>query len=114
MTLPVEVGEAEGVRVVGLRGDLDVLTAPRLTVPVLAAVPGARALALDLTAVPFCDSSGVRLVDQLLRLCAEQQVPLSVIAPSGRPPRRVLDLTGVAQGCLAEDLADAHRLLGAR
>ena len=55
-----------------------------------------RPVVLDLSAVTFFDSSGVRLVDTLARECGARATPFRVVAPPGGPSRRVLELVGLA------------------
>ncbi len=62
-------------------------------------------MVLDLRAVGFFDSSGVRLVDRLARECARRGLQLRVVAPADAPARRVLELVGLA-GALACDTED--------
>ncbi|WP_354637871.1 STAS domain-containing protein [Kitasatospora camelliae] len=80
--------------VVRLRGELDALSAasiePRLR-PL--AADRSRDLVLDLTAVTFCDSSGVALFERL----NEQRMASTtlVLRGLGRQPRRVICLMGL-------------------
>ena len=60
---PFEIREHDerGVRVIAMRGELDLATAPRLAVRIDGARRnGARNLLLDLTSADFCDSTGLR------------------------------------------------------
>ena len=60
---PVEIREhdTDGVRVIAMRGELDLATAPRLAVRIdIARRNGARKLLVDLTTAEFCDSTGLR------------------------------------------------------
>jgi anti-anti-sigma factor len=60
---PFEIREHDeaGVRVVAMRGELDLATAPRLAVRIDAARRGgARRILVDMTAAEFCDSTGLR------------------------------------------------------
>jgi len=61
--LPFEIRErdADGVRVIAMRGELDLATAPRLCVRIDAArLTGSRRVLVDLTTADFCDSVGLR------------------------------------------------------
>ena len=62
---------------------------------------------LDLAAVTFLDSAGVRLVDRLARECGRVGVPFVVVATPGRTPARVLDIVGFGPPLVAADLATA-------
>jgi anti-sigma B factor antagonist len=106
MTLET-VRDHDGIRVLRGAGDLDVAVVPALLPEVAALVAGAAGVVLDLTDVTFFDSSGVRLVDRLSRTCAKDGVPFRVVAPVGRPARRVLEIVGMAGPLVADDLLAA-------
>jgi len=71
-------------------GELDLATVPQLSAAV-AEHHGAGLLVLDLTAVTFIDSTGVRVLIQADRSCARSGSRLVVLAGDG-PVRRLLDL----------------------
>lgn len=96
-----------GVRVLRVSGELDVLTAPPLLDRATELADRATGLVLDLSAVSFFDSSGVRLVDRLSRECARSGAGLRVVAPPGSTARRVLELVGMAGAVADPDLATA-------
>lgn len=96
-----------GVRVLQADGEIDVRVADGLLPTLLDLVDGARAVVLDLTAVTFFDSSGCRLVDRLARESARQGTQFRVVAPTGSPSRRVLELVGMADALAADSLASA-------
>jgi anti-anti-sigma factor len=96
-----------GVRVLQADGDLDVLAVPALLTDAASLVAGARGVVLDLSAVTFFDSSGVRLVDRLAREASRAGAAYRVVAPAGGPARRVLELVGLAALLADEDLASA-------
>jgi anti-anti-sigma factor len=97
--------DADGVRVLRASGELDVEVVPPLLPGIPALVAGAGAVVLDLSLVEFFDSSGVRLVDVLARACAG--LPLRVAAPPGTPARRVLELVGMVDGLVSDDVDSA-------
>lgn len=94
------------LRLLRASGELDVLGVAPLREQVPDLVKGATAVVLDLCDVTFFDSSGVRLVDELLRACTDSGAGFRVVAPPGSRSRRVLDLVGMSDG-LAEDDLDA-------
>ena len=71
-------------------GELDLATVPQLSAAV-AEHHDAGLLVLDLTAVTFIDSTGVRVLIQADRSCARSGSRLVVLAGDG-PVRRLLDL----------------------
>lgn len=96
-----------GVRVLRAEGELDVVSVPPLLATVPAMVDGARAVVLDLSAVTFLDSSGVRLVDRLAREATRARASYRVVAPPGGAARRVLDLVGMSTLLALDDLGTA-------
>ena len=99
--------DVDGVRILVGTGELDVAVLPPLlpTVPTL--VAGADGVVLDLTSVTFFDSSGVRLVDALARACSQAGAGFRVVAPHRVVARRVLELGGMADALVDDDLEDA-------
>ncbi|HVM29101.1 MAG TPA: STAS domain-containing protein [Mycobacteriales bacterium] len=106
MTLQ-RVDRDDGARILRASGELDVVVVPALLPSVTGLVDGVSAVVLDLTDVTFFDSSGVRLVDRLMRECARAGPGFRVVAPRGHPARRVLEIVGLAGSLVAEDLAAA-------
>ena len=78
------------VATVVVSGELDLATAPRLSTTV-AEHGDARVVVLDLNAVTFIDSTGVRLLIEADRACAGSGSRLVVLAGDG-PVRRLLGL----------------------
>ena len=107
MRLVEQAPREDGVRVLAGQGELDVTTVPAILPGVPALVDGARAVVLDLSGLDFFDSAGVRLVDQLARECGRCRSPFAVVAPPGRPSRRVLELVGMAEPLVVDDLPAA-------
>ena len=98
-----------GVRVLRFSGELDVAVAPDLLPRVPDLVSGAAGLVLDLAAVTFFDSAGVRLADRLARACGADGVPYAVVATPGTPPARVLQIVGFGPPLVRPDLDTAIR-----
>jgi anti-sigma B factor antagonist len=101
-----------GVRVLRAEGELDVTSVPAVLAGAPGTTDGAAGLVLDLTAVTFFDSSGVRLADRLSREAARAGIGYRVVAPPGSPARRVLELVGLAALLVDDDLATAVRTVG--
>ncbi|SDQ04520.1 STAS domain-containing protein [Quadrisphaera sp. DSM 44207] len=100
-----------GVRVLRAHGELDVTAAPAVLPGVPDLVADAAAVVLDLSALSFFDSAGVRLVDQLSRECTRSRAPFRVVAPPRTPSRRVLELVGL-DALADDDLPAALRAVG--
>ncbi len=107
------VDRADGVAVLRAAGELDAARAPQLLPRADALLDGelrgARGVVLDLSRVTFFDSSGVRLLDRLLRGCAARGARVRVVAPPGSPTRRVLELVGMTGPLVEDDLGAARR-----
>jgi anti-sigma B factor antagonist len=88
-TFRARVHPAEGAVVVVAEGELDIVGAPHL----LETVPeeGSEPVVLDLDAVRFMDSSGLRALLEVRRACAESGRPFALARPSDAV-RRVLEL----------------------
>lgn len=92
-----------GVTVLRLDGELDLASAPELSAAVRQAFGGAtRPVVLDMAAVGFIDSTGVRTLLEAQHVAGQDLV---LMAPSG-PVTRVLDLTRL-RGRFVEIDADA-------
>lgn len=87
---------AEGTAVVALEGDLDVVSAPEAAEALRAAQAGGSAVVLDLRALRFMDSSGLRVVLEAQRRAAGagDGTALRIAAGEGEV-RRVFELSGV-------------------
>ncbi len=93
-----------GIMVLRVRGEVDIVSAGALTDMATAAAVAARAVVLDLSAVTFFDSAGVRLVDRLARSCDRNGAGFRVVAPAAGRARRILDLVGLGDVLACEDL----------
>jgi anti-sigma B factor antagonist len=90
----VAVGaEADGAIVVSVSGDLDLLGATKLHLPLMDAM-ASSSVVLDLTECGFCDSSGIRTLLQAMRQ-AESAGRSFRIAGAGKEIVRVLEVTGL-------------------
>lgn len=81
--------------VLSISGELDVVSVPDVLEHLPRLVADARGLVVDLRAVTFLDSSGVRLLHRLAHSCAAAGTGLRVVAPPACRARRVLDIVGM-------------------
>jgi anti-sigma B factor antagonist len=90
-------GHAMGDRtVLSVRGELDLYTAPTLRDRVLAAADeGQRRLVIDLSGVPFMDSSGLGVIVACVKRLRESGGDLALVTTPGSPPSKLLSLTGL-------------------
>lgn len=89
------MADAEGAAVVTVAGELDLHTAPRLREALLplTETPGAIVV-VDLSEVPFLDSSGLSVFVVALKRLREQGGSLRLVAPSARVVK-VFTITGL-------------------
>jgi anti-anti-sigma factor len=99
---PFEATAAElddGVRVVAVRGELDLSTASELEAPLDEAVsPGDASVLIDLSECEFIDSTGIALIVrtwQRLESEADGVGAQVVICSANEQVRRVLEITGI-------------------
>ncbi|MEU8539510.1 STAS domain-containing protein [Streptomyces sp. NPDC048717] len=101
MTIQLDEDEQEPWTVLRVRGELDLVTSPLIRKRVHAAVAGGRHdVVLDLSAVRFCDSSGVGVLIAARRLMRSCGGRLRLILPApglddGAQMNRVLAALGV-------------------
>ena len=93
--LDVRVERIGRAAVVSARGELDAATAPKLEAPLMGAIAGPVAgtgVVLDLSAVTFCGSAGVRVV--LLAGDTARELERGFAVACGPFVGRTLDLVG--------------------
>lgn len=97
---PFETSSAEvdGVRVIAVRGELDLSTAPDLEGPLDTAVDGGAApVLIDLAECEFIDSTGIALIVRgWQKLEGDGAGRLAICCPNAQV-RRVLDVSGLDQ-----------------
>jgi len=81
------------VPVARVTGEIDLANAARARDDLLAIAADAPGLVVDLTAVPYLDSAGVKLLFQLARDLRLRDRTLVVTVPTGSPLRRLLKIT---------------------
>ena len=97
---PFSVDEHEegGVRVIAVAGELDIATAPELCARLNTSRIGRRPrLLVDLTAVDFCDSTGLRA---LLGAASEVRAHggrFAIVCPPSGDVARLLEVVGAAE-----------------
>ena len=93
-SVDVVPASARGRTRVVVVGELDIATSPVLA-EVLREQLASAQVVLDLAGVQFMDSSGVRVIDRVLRDCDAQAMDL-VVDPNLPPPvTQVLEMTGM-------------------
>jgi anti-sigma B factor antagonist len=85
----------DGVAGVAVRGEVELATAPELTVALEEGIRrSSGAFVVDLVAVDFLDSSGVACLVRARALLGRDDRALALVCPPGSV-RRVLELTGI-------------------
>lgn len=110
--------ERENERVVlFLSGEIDLSNAESLETEISVAITAAHEVAvtaacevvMDLTAVDFIDSSGLRLLKRVSTAVAGGTATFSVVAPPGSIARSVLDMTRMTADLSVRDSLGAPR-----
>ncbi|MEV8508086.1 STAS domain-containing protein [Actinoplanes sp. NPDC051475] len=102
------LGEAEVVR---LAGEIDLANAPEIGREIFRHADGASAMVIDLTAVSFLDSAGVRLLDALVGDLDAAGTRIKLVVGETGPARMTLELCAFREDLLATDLDRAAKEL---
>jgi len=83
MALQIDTREADGERLIKVEGEVDLNTSPELRTAILKATPkGKGSVAVDLSGVPYMDSSGVATLVEGLKTVGKQGAAFVLVAPS--------------------------------
>jgi anti-anti-sigma factor len=83
---------------VALAGEIDMSNAPTVERQILEAIPNdLAAVTVDLSALDYIDSAGLRLLFTLGTRLKTLQIDLVLVVPTDSPVRRMIDLAGVAE-----------------
>ena len=101
---PLMQTEGEGGRVVvRLTGEIDLSNVDGLEAQIDSAIAHAQDVVIDLSAIDFIDSRGLRLLKRVSAAVAGRDGTLLVVAPAGSVARSVLDMTGMSQELAVQD-----------
>ena len=103
------LGDAE---LVSLKGEIDLANAPEIGRAIVARMGEAGKVLVDLTAVSFLDSAGVRLLDALVGDLDDQGTPIRLVVGETGAARMTLQLCAFRDDLLCTDLARAAADLG--
>ena len=92
-----------GSVLVSLCGEVDLSNAESLKAGIERATAGADRVVVDLSAVEFLDSSGLRLLKQLSVDASGADVTFVVVAPPNSIARSVLDITSMSDELAVQD-----------
>lgn len=99
-----KLGRADLVR---LAGEIDLANAPEIGREIVRRTGRAAALVIDLTAVSFLDSAGVRLLDALVGDLDEHGTPIRLVVGRTGAARMTLQLCAFREDLLVTDLERA-------
>lgn len=100
-----------GIDVVRLAGEIDLANAGLIGREVAAQTIEARAVLIDLTAVSFLDSAGVRLLDTLVAAMSDRRTPIRLVVAESGAVRMTLRLCAFREELLDSDLTAAATAL---
>jgi anti-anti-sigma factor len=93
----VETEHHDGQLVVSVSGEIDLSNARPVQEQIERAAAGSSDVVIDLSAVEYIDSQGLRLVGQLVRKFDREGSKLQLVAPPGSFARGILDLTLISK-----------------
>jgi anti-anti-sigma factor len=111
-TLDISRGAVAGVDVVMVEGEVDLTNAEGVHDAVVAA--SAPTVILDLTAVTYLDSSGIRAIDQAYRHLAGDERALLIVCAPATPADWTLRIEGFDRALVLESLDAAVAAATAR
>jgi anti-sigma B factor antagonist len=90
-----------------LDGELDLASVPTVQRDVLAATAAADRVVLDLSEVTWMDSTGLRMLDDLVRRYEARGAAVHILAPPDVPARFTLDLSAWRPELVIGRMSDA-------
>lgn len=94
----VEGRDVDGVRVVQVRGEVDLSNAPDVMEAIAKEVPNdASLVVVDLSDTGYLDSSGIAMIFRLAQRLGYRRQEVRLVVPANSPIRAVLELTKVHQ-----------------
>jgi anti-anti-sigma factor len=104
----VEIEQQDDVVIARLTGELDISVAELTKRKIGESVPSsARGVVVDMSGLDFMDSSGVSMLFALARQVGSHRQQLVVVAPSGRPVARVLQIVEFGRAAPVREDLDA-------
>lgn len=101
-TLDISRSDVEGVDVVMVDGEVDLTNADGVHDAVVST--SAPTVVLDLTAVAYLDSSGIRAIDQAYRRLASGRRSLLIVSPPETAAHWTLQVAGFKRAIVVESL----------
>jgi anti-sigma B factor antagonist len=101
-----------GADLVRLAGEIDVANAAAIGAEITVHTVASSAVLIDLTAVAFLDSAGVRLLDTLVGEFDERGTPVRLVVAVTGAIRLTLTMCAFRDDLLASDLTSAVQAVG--
>jgi anti-anti-sigma factor len=96
-TALVDVTVDDGNVRIAVSGEVDLANAAAVEDQIVAAITNQVAtVSVDLGAVDYMDSAGMRILFSLASRLAGLQIGLEIVAPVGSPARRLVEVSGLA------------------
>ena len=89
--------------IIRLTGEIDLWSVESLEANIERAVKDVADVVIDLSAVDFIDSGGLRLLERASTAAAERDASFAVVAPSSSVARNVLDMTQMSAALAVRD-----------
>ena len=90
----IEIDQRDGVVIARLEGEIDLANTPTLSATILEAVPNdALGLVVDLSAVRYIDSVGIRMLFTFVRSLHASRQGMAIAIPPESPVRKLLKIT---------------------
>jgi anti-anti-sigma factor len=103
----VDVAADDRVVRIAVRGEVDLANAAMVEEQIVAAITNqVTCVSVDLGAVDYIDSAGLRIFFSLAPRLAALQIALGIVAPVGSPSRRAVEVSGLASVVALQPPAD--------
>ena len=103
----VEVTVTGDVVVARVGGDIDLANTPTVSARILGAVPNdALGLVLDLSAVRYIDSVGIRMLFNFVRTLHASRQGMTIALPADSPVRKLLKITHLDEATVFQETVD--------
>jgi anti-anti-sigma factor len=102
----LELESIAGLPVAHLSGEIDRSNAAEVGDRVASAVADQSGLVVDLSALTFLDSTGIRMLFRLATRLEQRQQSLRVVIPDGSHVREILDTVGLKQAAATDHTVD--------
>jgi anti-anti-sigma factor len=103
----IEIEQRDDVVIVRLEGDIDLANTPTLSATILEAVSNdVLGLVVDLSAVRYIDSVGIRMLFNFVRSLHAARQGMAVAIPPDSPVRKLLKITHLDEAVVLRDNVD--------